>query len=77
MTPTCMPKQKMAYKPVMPFSQWPRLANATAEERRDFYLSYGGIHWPQLDEDLSFEGLFQDNGILLVAEDTPEYNTNR
>ena len=58
-------------------SQWPRLANATAEERRDFYLSYGGIHWPQLDEDLSFEGLFQDNGILLVAEDTPEYNTNR
>lgn len=56
------------------FSEWPRLAQATNEQRRDFYLSYGGIHWPQIDEDLSFDGLFQDNGILFVAEDeAPEY----
>ena len=56
------------------FSEWPRLAEATDEERRDFYLSYGGIHWPQIDEDLSFEGLFHDNGIFLVAEESLTYN---
>ena len=43
------------------FSDWPRLANATEEERQDFHLSYSGIHWPQIDEDLSFEGMFVDN----------------
>ena len=43
------------------FSQWKRLADATDEQRRDFYLSYFGIHWPSLDEDLSFEGMFRDN----------------
>ena len=58
------------------FSEWPRLAQATDEQRRDFYLSYGGIHWPQIDEDLSFDGMFQDNGILSVAEEVPEYNIN-
>lgn len=43
------------------FSEWPRLANATPEQRSDFHLSYGGIHWPQIDEDLSFEGMFRDS----------------
>ena len=42
------------------FSQWPRLAKATDEQRRDFYLSFFGIHWPQIDEDLCFEGMFRD-----------------
>ena len=36
------------------FTDWPRLANATEAERQDFHLSYSGIHWPQIDEDLSF-----------------------
>ena len=57
------------------FSEWPRLANATVEQRQDFYLSYGGIHWPQIDEDLSFEGMFVDNGVVYAAEpESPEYN---
>lgn len=43
------------------FTDWPRLANATEAERQDFHLSYSGIHWPQIDEDLSFEGMFEDN----------------
>lgn len=55
------------------FSEWPRLANATDEQRRDFYLSYAGIHWPQIDEDLSFECMFEDNGIPFVAEEEAEY----
>ncbi len=45
------------------FSDWERLAHATDDQRRDFYLSPLGIHWPQIDEDLSFEGMFLDNGI--------------
>ena len=45
------------------FSLWKRLACATAEQRADFYLSYSGIHWPQLDEDLSFEGMFHAAGL--------------
>lgn len=44
------------------FARWPRLAAATPEQLSDFYLTYGGIHWPQLDEDLSFEGMFAEAG---------------
>jgi len=40
------------------FSQWPRLAAASKAQREDFFLTYSGIHWPQIDEDLSFEGMF-------------------
>ena len=51
------------------FSDWPRLANATDEQRRDFQLSHFGIHWPQLNEDLSFEGMFRDNNLVLASGD--------
>lgn len=47
------------------FSRWPRLSDATEEQRSDFYLTYGGIHWPQIDEDLSFEGMFTEAGLGL------------
>ena len=49
------------------FSQWPRLKNATKEQRNDFHLSYDGIHWPRLDEDLSFEGMFHDAGLCGIT----------
>ncbi len=49
------------------FTDWERLANATDEQRQDFHLSYSGIHWPQIDEDLSFDGLFHDNNLLQDA----------
>ena len=54
------------------FSEWPRLANATDEQRQDFHLSYFGIHWPQVDEDLSFEGMFQDNNLFDVSKEKPQ-----
>lgn len=41
------------------FSDFPRLRFATAEERAKFTLSNSGIHWQDIDEDLSFEGFFQ------------------
>lgn len=42
------------------FSQWLLLAQADERQRNSFVLSAYGIHWPQLDEDLSFEGMFRD-----------------
>ena len=50
------------------YSDWPRLASATEMQRQDFRLSYGGIHWPQIDEDLCFDGMFRDNNMLLADE---------
>jgi hypothetical protein len=41
-----------------PLRWFPKLLNATVEERGNFELSPFGIHWRQLDEDLSFEGFF-------------------
>ena len=42
-----------------PLAWYPRLLHATARERRRWRLVGGGegIHWPDLDEDLSVEGL--------------------
>jgi hypothetical protein len=45
----------------VPIAWYPRLANATAAERARFEIAGGGygIHWPDLDEDLSSEGLLR------------------
>lgn len=51
-----------------PLAIWKRLSNATQEQLNDFYLSYSGIHWPQLDEDLSFEGMFHSCGLCELTE---------
>ena len=42
----------------MPLAWFPRLYNASPAERDRFELSPMGIHWPDLDEDLSFEGFY-------------------
>jgi hypothetical protein len=43
----------------VPLAWFPRLLNGSDEERKDFRLigRGEGIHWPQLDEDISVEGL--------------------
>ena len=41
-----------------PLAWFPKLENASEKERLDFQFSPFGIHWPNLDEDLSFEGFF-------------------
>jgi len=43
----------------VPLAYFPRLANATPEQRDAYTLSGGGsgIHWDDLDEDISVEGL--------------------
>jgi hypothetical protein len=45
----------------VPLVWYPRLLNATAAQRRNWEIAGGGygIHWPDLDEDLSTEGLLR------------------
>jgi len=45
----------------VPLARYPRLANATAAQLAHWELSGAGyaIHWPELDEDLSTEGLLR------------------
>jgi len=40
-----------------PVDRNPRLARGTAEQLSNIELSPYGLHWPDLDEDLSFRGL--------------------
>lgn len=41
------------------FADYPRLRYATKEQLVDFTTDEFGIHWEELDEDLSFEGFFE------------------
>ncbi|MBU6186274.1 MAG: DUF2442 domain-containing protein [Cyanobacteria bacterium REEB444] len=43
----------------VPLAWYPRLMNASVEERKDwrFIASGEGIHWTQLDEDISIKNL--------------------
>ena len=45
----------------VPLAWYPRLLNATADQRRNFELlgDGHGIHWPEIDEDLSVAGLLR------------------
>jgi hypothetical protein len=45
----------------VPLVWFPRLLDATPEQREKWELSGAGhgIHWPELDEDLSAEGLLR------------------
>jgi hypothetical protein len=44
-----------------PLVWYPRLLHATAEQRQNWEIAGGGygIHWPDIDEDLSTEGLLR------------------
>ena len=45
----------------VPLAWYPRLFNATPEQRQEWRVAGGGygIHWPQIDEDISTEGLLR------------------
>jgi len=42
-----------------PVAQNPRLANGTHQQLNHIEISPFGLHWPDLDEDLSFRGLLE------------------
>ena len=45
----------------VPLAWYPRLLHATPDQRQNWQISGGGfgIHWPDIDEDLSTEGLLR------------------
>ncbi len=45
----------------VPLAWYPRLLHATLEQQQNWQISGGGfgIHWPDIDEDLSTEGLLR------------------
>jgi hypothetical protein len=45
----------------VPLAWYPRLLNASDVQRKNWRIGSGGygIHWPDLDEDLSTEGLLR------------------
>jgi hypothetical protein len=45
----------------VPLAWYPRLLKATASQRKNWRVAGGGygIHWPDIDEDLSTEGLLR------------------
>ncbi len=45
----------------VPLTWYPRLLNASSSQRKNWRISGGGygIHWPDIDEDLSTEGLLR------------------
>jgi hypothetical protein len=47
---------------------YPRLRNATDEQKTKWKLSSVGIHWEELDEDISFESFFYDTNDPLVVK---------
>ena len=55
-----------------------RLQHATPEQREDYEMDDEGIHWYQLDEDVSFESFEYDDpeptGVSLVFLSHPELN---
>ena len=48
----------------VPVAWFPRLMNATAEQRAQVEFSLRGLHWESLDEDISVDGLLAGIGDL-------------
>jgi hypothetical protein len=46
----------------VPLAWFPRLLHATPAEREKFELSRVGLHWEELDEDISVAGLLAGRG---------------
>ena len=42
------------------FADYPRLSTALPSQRADFEYDNIGIHWEELDEDLSYKGFMQE-----------------
>jgi hypothetical protein len=46
----------------VPLSWFPVLEAATSEQRAAFYVSSRGLHWDEIDEDISVQGLLEGRG---------------
>lgn len=46
----------------IPLAWFPRLLHATPEQRKRYEISSSGLHWEELDEDISVAGLLAGKG---------------
>ncbi|WP_046863586.1 DUF2442 domain-containing protein [Microvirga massiliensis] len=46
----------------VPLAWFPRLLKATQAQRQVFRIGRRGIHWPELDEDISIAGILEGRG---------------
>jgi Protein of unknown function (DUF2442) len=53
----------------VPLAWFPRLLNATPEQRARVELSRTGLHWEELDEDISIAGLIAGRGDMTRQEE--------
>lgn len=63
------------------FKDYPRLFHATEEQRNNIESDAFGIHWPDLDEDLSFDEFFKEKpkdvpALYQIFTSHPEINVS-
>ncbi len=61
------------------FVDYPRLRDASVEQRKNYIVDAFGLHWEDIDEDLSFEGFFHkkpDNILYRIFMEHPELNAS-
>jgi len=60
----------------VPLARYPRLLHAKREERENWQLAGAslGIYWPDLDEDLSSEGLLGGSAVVVKIDQRREIN---
>jgi hypothetical protein len=58
-----------------PVSRNPRLAKATADQLNNIEISPFGLHWPDLDEDLSFRGIAEGNFGQYQKDECPTWRS--
>jgi hypothetical protein len=46
----------------VPLAWFPVLLDATPEQRMNYWISGNGLHWDEIDEDISVEGLLEGRG---------------
>jgi len=59
---------------------YPRLLHATEEQRNNYRTSFSGIHWTEIDEDISYESFYYNDlepvGISRLFLTHPELNAS-
>lgn len=61
------------------FADYPRLKEATQQQLHNYTADAFGISWPELDEDLSFDGFFEkknDSLLYKLFMEHPELNAS-
>ena len=61
----------------VPLAWFPRLLQASQEDRAAVELSRRGLHWDNLDEDISIKGLLQGREDQTKASTQPAWNGSR